>query len=139
MSARIRQIFYISAANFVFPLMFNIVLITTVATNQFTVIGGMFSLINNYVTVMGVLCATVWFSRSERVRTPNEPLSDDLFSRNPNFRRVYDTGGTCGSETVVVGNVKRFATPDMADFDAGRVTDCKQATTLTEGDSHSTV
>ncbi|KAI6106260.1 hypothetical protein EDD16DRAFT_1871019, partial [Pisolithus croceorrhizus] len=64
--ARIRQIFYIAAANFVFPLIFNLVLIICSTTVQSSdTLGSLLLLINNYVTVMGVLCATVWFSRSE--------------------------------------------------------------------------
>ncbi|KAI6107569.1 hypothetical protein EDD16DRAFT_1620991 [Pisolithus croceorrhizus] len=83
----IRQIIYISIANFVFPLMFNIVLIIcAIADQSFGNIGGLLLLINNYVTVMGVLCATVWFSRLEQVRTCNEPLSDDVFALERDLR-----------------------------------------------------
>ncbi|KAI6148145.1 hypothetical protein BKA82DRAFT_4148947 [Pisolithus tinctorius] len=85
---RIRQIFYISVANFVFPLMFNIAQIILVATDRSPTAGATVLLINNYVTVMGVLCATLWFSGSERVRTHNEPLSDHMLnSPKPNFGR----------------------------------------------------
>ncbi|KAI6017461.1 hypothetical protein EDC04DRAFT_478554 [Pisolithus marmoratus] len=91
--ARIRQIFYISAANFVFPLMFNIVLLifnTTIGTtNQLLSIGELLVLINCYITIMGVLCATLWSSRSECVRTHNEPLPDNV---KLNLRRVHDKG-----------------------------------------------
>ncbi|KAI6017460.1 hypothetical protein EDC04DRAFT_2902550 [Pisolithus marmoratus] len=89
MVARIRQIFYISAANFVFPLMFNIVLMafnTTIATtSQLLSIGQLIALINTYVTVMGVLCATLWFSRSEWVRTRNEPSPNGMFALKPSL------------------------------------------------------
>ncbi|KAI6154156.1 hypothetical protein BKA82DRAFT_4098267 [Pisolithus tinctorius] len=135
MTARIRQIFYISAANFVFPLIFNIMLIigTSVAsTGQLLVVGSLLLLINSYVTVMGVLCATVWFSRSERVLTHNEPLSDDMFPLEPSLRRVHGTGTECGSEAVVVG--KRFATPNTADLYSAPATECKSPATLTERD-----
>ncbi|KAI5995865.1 hypothetical protein EDD15DRAFT_2546098, partial [Pisolithus albus] len=89
--ARIRQIFYISTANFVFPLLFNIVLIICNTNVQAFNSAGVLLLINNYVTVMGVLCATVWFSRSEWVRTRDEPLSDNLLSPEPScIRKVHD-------------------------------------------------
>ncbi|KAI6098525.1 hypothetical protein F5141DRAFT_1253516 [Pisolithus sp. B1] len=91
MSTCIRQIFYISVANFVFPLMFNIVLIICVMADQsFGNFGGLLLLINNYVTVMGVLCATVWFSRLEQVRTRNEPLSDGVFALEEELR-IHNT------------------------------------------------
>ncbi|KIO07124.1 hypothetical protein M404DRAFT_998544 [Pisolithus tinctorius Marx 270] len=124
MPARIRQIFYISAANFVFPLIFNIVLIianTAFATTaQLLLAGELLWLVNSYVTVIGVLCATVWFSRSEWVRTRNEPLSDNAFSLKLNLQRVRDTGRECRSELLVVG--KRFSAPDMVDLEAEPVT-----------------
>ncbi|KAI5998186.1 hypothetical protein EDD15DRAFT_301149 [Pisolithus albus] len=112
MPARIRQIFYISAANFVFPLLFNIVLIICIATVQSFDAAALLLLINNYVTVMGVLCATVWFSRSEWVRSRNEPLSDNLLSPEPScLRKVHDAERTFGSETAVSG--KESTTFDM--------------------------
>ncbi|KAI5998185.1 hypothetical protein EDD15DRAFT_2363995 [Pisolithus albus] len=111
MPARIRQIFYISAANFVFPLLFNIVLIICITTVQSYDSAGLLLLINNYVTVMGVLCATVWFARSEWVRTRDESLSDPLLSPGPSLRRVHDAGRKSGSETVVFG--KESTTFDM--------------------------
>ncbi|KAI6015659.1 hypothetical protein EDC04DRAFT_2578159 [Pisolithus marmoratus] len=123
MPARIRQIFYISAANFVFPLIFNIALIIFVTTNQSFAVGGLLLLINNYVTVIGVLCATLWFSRSEWVQTRDTPLCDDMFSLK---RRVRDTSGMDG-----IG--MRSATPD-ANLDAGRVADCRQLATTMEED-----
>ncbi|KAI6135349.1 hypothetical protein EV401DRAFT_526384 [Pisolithus croceorrhizus] len=77
---RIRQIFYISIANFVFPLIFNIAQIIFIMTDRSPITGSRLLLINNYVTVMGVLCATLWFSGSE-----------------PNFGRDRITGGKSGS------------------------------------------
>ncbi|KAI6030977.1 hypothetical protein EDC04DRAFT_2605240 [Pisolithus marmoratus] len=113
-SARIRQIFYISAANFVFPLIFNIVLIifgTAIAvTDQLLAVAQLLALINNYVTVIDVLCATIWFSKSEGVRTRNEPLPNDVFALKPNLRRVHDAGRQCGSKIAVAG--RRSATED---------------------------
>ncbi|KAI6152788.1 hypothetical protein EDD17DRAFT_1765352 [Pisolithus thermaeus] len=101
--ARIRQIFYISAANFVFPLMFNIVLIICSTIDQSYTLGVLLLLINNYVTVMGVLCATVWFSRSEWVQTRNEPLPGDRLTPESGLRRVHDAERKFGSEIVMAG------------------------------------
>ncbi|KAI6104899.1 hypothetical protein EDD16DRAFT_810259 [Pisolithus croceorrhizus] len=133
MPARIRQIFYISAANFVFPLVFNVALITFVMTNSSFANGGLLLLINNYLTVMGVLCATLWFSGSEWVRTRKAPLSDNMFSLSHNLRRVHDVGKKCGSDIMVLG--MRSATPDTANVDA-RHTDRGQSTMLTEEDKY---
>ncbi|KIO00361.1 hypothetical protein M404DRAFT_1003811 [Pisolithus tinctorius Marx 270] len=113
MSTRIRQIFYISAANFVFPLIFNIVLIIFLTTTQLLVASGLLLLINNYVTVMGVLCATVWFSRFEWVRTRNEPLAGAMSPLTLDLRRVHDEGRMCRTDIVV--DIKRSTTPEMAD------------------------
>ncbi|KAI6046385.1 hypothetical protein EDC04DRAFT_2598177 [Pisolithus marmoratus] len=91
----------IKRANFIFPLMFNIVLLVTIVTEQLMTISGLILLlllINSYITVMGVLCATVWCSRSEQVKIRNEP----------SLRRVGDASRKGGSDTVMVG--KRAAT-----------------------------
>ncbi|KAI6102957.1 hypothetical protein F5141DRAFT_1217531 [Pisolithus sp. B1] len=95
---RIRQIFYISIANFVFPLIFNIAQIIFIMTDQSPITGSRLLLINNYVTVMGVLCATLWFSGSEWVRARNEPLPEHMLNmQRPNFGRDRITGGKSGS------------------------------------------
>ncbi|KAI6120966.1 hypothetical protein EDD16DRAFT_811100 [Pisolithus croceorrhizus] len=134
-SARIRQIFYISAANFVFPLIFNIVLIvffTTIATDgQHLVLGELLVLINSYVTVFGVLCATVWFSISERVRIRNQPLPRDMSLLKPTLGRAFDDGGQYRNEIIVIG---RSTTPDTVNLDSQLVTDSKRPATLTEED-----
>ncbi|KAI6146226.1 hypothetical protein BKA82DRAFT_761960 [Pisolithus tinctorius] len=81
----IHQIFYVSATNFVFPLTFSIVLIIFITTTQFLVTCRLLLLINNYITVMGVLCATVWFSRFEWVRARNEPLACGMSLLKPDL------------------------------------------------------
>ncbi|KAI6015612.1 hypothetical protein EDC04DRAFT_2903712 [Pisolithus marmoratus] len=132
MPARIRQIFYVSVANFVFPLLFNIILIIYIMTNQ-SFVGGLLIMINNYVTVMGVLCATVWFSRMEWVRSRNDPLSDDMFGLEPSFRMIHDASRKRESK-VVLGKVS--STPDTADLDAGPVRDGERPATLTGKDEY---
>ncbi|KAI5998249.1 hypothetical protein EDD15DRAFT_2364048 [Pisolithus albus] len=100
---RIRQIFFISVANFVFPLIFNVAQIICITTNRSPTAGVLLLMINNYVTVVGVLCATLWFSGSEWVRTRNEPLSDHVVhspKSNSGVDRV--AGGKNGSEVVVL-------------------------------------
>ncbi|KAI6038851.1 hypothetical protein EDC04DRAFT_2603554 [Pisolithus marmoratus] len=61
----IRQIFYISVANFIFPLIFNVALIISIMTDRSQTNGALLILMNNYITVLGVLCATLWFSGLE--------------------------------------------------------------------------
>ncbi|KAI6030274.1 hypothetical protein EDC04DRAFT_85830 [Pisolithus marmoratus] len=131
MPACIRQIFYISTANFVIPLILNVVLIIVFATSWLSTARGLLWLIHIYVTVMGVLCATVWFSRPEWVRTRNRPIADDMFALKPHLRGVHD------SEVVVDG--KGSSTPGIADLDAEPVTDCKQPSTPKEEEKYCTV
>ncbi|KAI5993835.1 hypothetical protein F5J12DRAFT_726594 [Pisolithus orientalis] len=110
-SERIRQIFYISVANFVFPLIFNIAQIILISTDRSPNTGGLLLLINNYVTVIGVLCATLWFSGSEWVRSRKESSAEDVFWLNPNLGGVNGVGRKRENEIVVIGK-----TPDAADF-----------------------
>ncbi|KAI6031171.1 hypothetical protein BKA83DRAFT_4196810 [Pisolithus microcarpus] len=103
-AARIRQIFYISLANFVFPLIFNIAQIICITTDRAPTTGTTLLMVNNYVTVIGVLFATLWFSGSEWVRTRNELLPDHIvFSPKPNLGIDPDTRGKSGSGVVVIG------------------------------------
>ena len=73
---RIRQIFFIAAANFVFPLILNIAQLICITTSRSYAVGTMFLLSNGYVSVIGVLCATIWASGSEWVRTHQTTVSD---------------------------------------------------------------
>ncbi|KAI6012715.1 hypothetical protein F5J12DRAFT_891034 [Pisolithus orientalis] len=116
MTARIRQVFYISAANFVLPLIFSIVLIILFATPRLLAIGELLWLINGYVTALGVLCATLWFSGSEWARIRNEPSSSNIFSFKPTLQRECDRKHGC--EIAVVG--ERFVTPDIVGIDFAR-------------------
>ncbi|KAI5986071.1 hypothetical protein F5J12DRAFT_868679 [Pisolithus orientalis] len=59
---RIHRIFYISVANFVFPLIFNIAQIIFITTDRIPTTGEVLLLINSYVTVLGVMCTTLWSS-----------------------------------------------------------------------------
>ncbi|KAI5997357.1 hypothetical protein EDC04DRAFT_2585116 [Pisolithus marmoratus] len=65
---RIQQIVFISVTNFVLPLFLNAVQIVCITTSHSFATGTMVLLTNNYVSVIGVLCATIWFSGSEWVR-----------------------------------------------------------------------
>lgn len=101
---RIRQIFYISLANFVFPLIFNIAQIICITTDRSPSTGTELLTMNNYITVMGVLCATLWFSGTEWVRSRNEQSRDYVFSSpKPQFARDHVAGGRSGSDVVVIG------------------------------------
>ncbi|KAI6143602.1 hypothetical protein BKA82DRAFT_143259, partial [Pisolithus tinctorius] len=101
---RIRRIFYISVANFVFPLIFNIAQIIFITTDRIPTTGEVLLLINSYVTVMGVMCATLWSSGSEWVRTRNEPLPERMFnSRKPIFGKDHVAGRKSRSSIALVG------------------------------------
>ncbi|KAI6106389.1 hypothetical protein EDD16DRAFT_1713511 [Pisolithus croceorrhizus] len=128
---RIRQIFYISLANFVFPLIFNIAQIICITTDRSPTTGTVLLTMNNYITVMGVLCATLWFSGTEWVRSRNEQSRDHMFSSpKPQFARDHVVGGRSGSDVVVIGrgtvtldttssdtkaDSRQFATPEKDD------------------------
>ncbi|KAI6137910.1 hypothetical protein BKA82DRAFT_35362 [Pisolithus tinctorius] len=123
---RIQQIFYVSVANFVFPLMFNIAQIILVTTDRSPTAGAVVLLINNYVTVMGVLCATLWFSGSERVRTRNELLPEHMLnSPRTNFGSHHVADRKSGSSIILIG--RDSVTHDTTSLDTG--TDRKHLTT----------
>ncbi|KAI6044544.1 hypothetical protein EDC04DRAFT_2599295 [Pisolithus marmoratus] len=68
--ARVRQIFYISVANFVFPLILSIaLLITFVAAAPFHIIWYLLPVVNNYVTVMGSESQRTIIERRVRAQT----------------------------------------------------------------------
>ncbi|KAI6102208.1 hypothetical protein F5141DRAFT_259915 [Pisolithus sp. B1] len=56
----IRNIFLVSCANFVFPVLFNIAQIISITTNRSYLTTTLLVLINGYVSVIGVLGATIW-------------------------------------------------------------------------------
>ncbi|KAI6141872.1 hypothetical protein BKA82DRAFT_4199517 [Pisolithus tinctorius] len=115
---RIRRIFYISVANFVFPLIFNIAQIIFITTDRIPTTGEVLLLINGYVTIMGVMCATLWSSGSEWVRTRNEPLPERILSScKPNFGEDHVSGGKTRSSIVLVG--EGSVTHGTADLDIG--------------------
>ncbi|KAI6038866.1 hypothetical protein EDC04DRAFT_3112857 [Pisolithus marmoratus] len=113
-SERIRQIFYISVANFVFPLLFNIAQIILVTADRSPYAGSLLVLVNNFVAVIGVLCATLWFSGSEWVRGHKESLVDDMFPPGPKSGRANGVGKRNENEITVIG--RRSVTLDTADF-----------------------
>ncbi|KAL4068906.1 hypothetical protein V8B97DRAFT_1872684 [Scleroderma yunnanense] len=99
---RIRQIFFISVANFVFPLFFNIAQIICITTDPSPSAGTMLLMTNDYVTVIGVLCATIWFSGTDWVRTHNES--------SPELLRAHKWGpGRGQSSDEQHGSAMRFA------------------------------
>ncbi|KAI6102959.1 hypothetical protein F5141DRAFT_241174 [Pisolithus sp. B1] len=50
--------FYIAVSNFVFPLIANAALIISIMTDPSVTTGASLMLVNNYVTIMGIMCAT---------------------------------------------------------------------------------
>ncbi|KAI6160370.1 hypothetical protein EDD17DRAFT_1605024 [Pisolithus thermaeus] len=49
---------YIAVSNFVFPLIANAALIISIMTDPSVTTGASLMLVNNYVTIMGIMCAT---------------------------------------------------------------------------------
>ncbi|KAI6031176.1 hypothetical protein PISMIDRAFT_444960 [Pisolithus microcarpus 441] len=133
-SERIRQVFYVSVANFVFPLFFNIAQIILDMTNRQSTAGAVVIVINHYVTVIGVLCATLWFSGSEWARTRSQPISGHGLSGKSNSEQAHGSSGKSRGEILVIG--KSLSTLDTASLEAGPVKDARQITTL---DGHTLV
>ncbi|KAI6038852.1 hypothetical protein EDC04DRAFT_2603555 [Pisolithus marmoratus] len=63
----------------------------------------MLLLINYYVIIMGALCATIWFSRSEWAQTCKEPLSNEMLLHKLNLPRAPAGVWMGGSEVIVTG------------------------------------
>lgn len=133
-SERIRQMFYISVANFVFPLLFNIAQIILITTDRHPTAGAVVVVINNYVTLIGVLCATLWFSGSEWVRTRSLPISDHGLSHEPSSEQTYGSAWESASEIFVIG--KSFGTLDTASPEVVSARNSERVTTLGGKDSH---
>ncbi|KAI6136095.1 hypothetical protein F5141DRAFT_8719 [Pisolithus sp. B1] len=125
-SERTRQIFYISVANFVFPLFFNIAQIILGMTDKLSTAGAVIIVINHYVAVIGVLCATLWFSGSEWVRTHGQPISGRLDKSKS--ERAHGSSGKSRTEILVIE--KSLCTLDTASLEAGQARDARQITTL---------
>ena len=60
--ARIREIFYIALGNFVFPIVLNVAQIALILIDPSFEDGTCIVLVNDYVTIIGVVFATVWTS-----------------------------------------------------------------------------
>ncbi|KAI6154149.1 hypothetical protein BKA82DRAFT_24212 [Pisolithus tinctorius] len=117
-------------ANFVFPLLFNIAQIILIMTDRHPAAGIVIVVINNYMAVMGVLCATLWFSGSEWVRAHSQPTSGRRFSCKPNSEHMRGSLGESG----IIG--KSFNTLDAASLDAGPARDSRQVTIPDRKDNH---
>lgn len=61
----------ISAANFVFPVIFNIGQIICITTDSSYLTTTMLLLVNGYVSVIGVLGATIWASGTAQAQAPH--------------------------------------------------------------------
>lgn len=134
-SERIRQVFYISVANFVFPLFFNVAQIILDMTDRQSTAGAVVIVINHYVTVIGVLCATLWFSGSEWARTRrSQPLSPRGLSGKSNSERAHGSSGKKRDEVLVIE--KSLSTHDTASLEAFPVNDVAN---LEGDDSHTLV
>ncbi|KAG6328851.1 hypothetical protein ID866_10238 [Astraeus odoratus] len=124
---RLRQLFYISVANFVFPLLFNIGQIICITTSRSGSTGTMLLMVNDYVTVMGVLCATIWFSGLDWVRTRSEMLQDP-YSHRSSSGRGHVAGKNSGSGIRITA--EKSVTLAGTDSDPGSRTQSKQIATF---------
>ncbi|KAI6112183.1 hypothetical protein EV401DRAFT_1867606 [Pisolithus croceorrhizus] len=84
---KIQQILFISAANFVFPVLFNVGQIICITVDSSFYVGTVLLLANGYVSVIGVLCATIWASGGDYVHR----------------HHLYSTGGSYVSPRRSVG------------------------------------
>ncbi|KAH8114087.1 hypothetical protein DFH11DRAFT_249005 [Phellopilus nigrolimitatus] len=64
MLSRIRGLFYIALGNFIFPIIFNVAQIVLVTSDHSFINGSYLLMINNYVSIIGVVFATIWTSGS---------------------------------------------------------------------------
>ncbi|KAL4062941.1 hypothetical protein J3A83DRAFT_1504525 [Scleroderma citrinum] len=117
---RIRQIFYISGANFVFPVMFNIGQIICITTDSSYYIGTMLLLSNTYVSVIGVLCATIWVSGGDYVRRHSQqsPLEAPI-RFTPGKRRIISTDSVDGGGIGSGKHMKKRSDFTETDVDLG--------------------
>ncbi|PIL26378.1 hypothetical protein GSI_12134 [Ganoderma sinense ZZ0214-1] len=63
---RIRTLYYIAVSNFVFPILFNIAEIAIIFYDSNFFHGAMVVTVNCYVTIIGVILATIWAQGSKR-------------------------------------------------------------------------
>ncbi|PIL26376.1 hypothetical protein GSI_12132 [Ganoderma sinense ZZ0214-1] len=62
---RLKTLFWISVSNFVFPVLLNVVQLIFILRDPDFTRGLLVFMVNNYVTIIGVLLATIWASGSE--------------------------------------------------------------------------
>ncbi|TBU38206.1 hypothetical protein BD309DRAFT_1012649 [Dichomitus squalens] len=62
---RLKTLFWISVCNFVFPVVLNVVQLVLILGNGEFERGILVQLVNNYITIIGVLLATIWASSSQ--------------------------------------------------------------------------
>lgn len=125
LAERLRQIFYIAAANFVFPLLLNISQILCISVFQSSA-GTMLLLVNNYVPVIGILCATIWFSGTDRVHARSDSSAELAHSERTGSRRreLFDAQN---------GHTPRF-TVDLTNSSPGSVMQSKPPSPLPHAD-----
>ena len=69
---RIRTLYYIALSNFVFPILFNIAELVVIFTDPNFFHGIMVVTVNCYVTIIGVMLATIWAQGSNRSDTTSK-------------------------------------------------------------------
>ncbi|KAM5531181.1 hypothetical protein V8D89_015151 [Ganoderma adspersum] len=76
---RIRTLYYIAVSNFVFPILFNIAEIVIIFTDPNFFHGATVVTVNCYVTIIGVLLATIWAQGSKGGRLRKHGLEGDSY------------------------------------------------------------
>ena len=62
---RLKTLFWLSVSNFVFPVLLNVVQLVLILRDNDFERGVLVLMVNNYLTIIGVLLATIWASGSE--------------------------------------------------------------------------
>ncbi|EKM48940.1 uncharacterized protein PHACADRAFT_202207 [Phanerochaete carnosa HHB-10118-sp] len=91
LSSRLKFLFWIALGNFVFPVIFNIILIIDLYTDPNYIVNTIFLLFTNYyVSIIGVVFATVWSSSSSYKQQRDAAASSNplqgSWRPNPNVR-----------------------------------------------------
>ncbi|KAI0753771.1 hypothetical protein C8Q74DRAFT_1211121 [Fomes fomentarius] len=88
---RLRTLFWISVSNFVFPVILNLVQLILAFRNPDFLDGAYVLIVNNYISVIGVLLATIWSTSTkvQGVHSPDSTLqvadADGVGTQSPRF------------------------------------------------------
>ena len=89
---RLKTLFWISASNFVFPVVFDLALLITAFRNASFLEGAYVLMVSNYVDIVGVLLATIWststkYPHAQPMFTISRPMDGLHTARGRNSSR----------------------------------------------------